>query len=110
MDKNFGLRGTDLDEIISVLNGHPEVEEACIFGSRAIGNFKRGSDVDIAFKGEELNFEITTHISYLLNEETSMPYKFDVLNYHTINSTDLSGHIDKVGIGFFTRQIILSTP
>ena len=110
MDKNFGLKGTDLENIISVISQHPEVEEAYIFGSRALGNFKRGSDVDIALKGEKLNFEITTHIGYLLNEETIMPYKFDVLNYHTINNTDLSRHIDRVGIDFFTRQSIRPTP
>jgi predicted nucleotidyltransferase len=103
LDKNFGLKGKDLENIISVLNQHPEVEKAYIFGSRAMGNFKRGSDVDIALKGDKLNFETTTHIGYQLNEETSMPYKFDVLNYHTINNTDLSRHIDRVAIDFFTR-------
>lgn len=52
----------------------------------------------MALKGTELTFEGVTRISYLLNEETFMPYKFDVLQYETIKSTELIDHIDRVGI------------
>ncbi len=52
----FGLHECDIDEIIHHLNNFPEVEEAYIFGSRAIGDFNNGSDVDIALKGTGLNF------------------------------------------------------
>ncbi len=101
-DKNknhffFGLKGGDIKDIITILSQHPEVEEAYIFGSRAKNIYKNGSDVDIAVKGDALNFNIVRHISYLLNEETQMPNFFDVLNYHTINNKDLLDHIDRVG-------------
>lgn len=105
-DSDFGLKEKDLEKIISILSKEPEVEEAIIFGSRAKGNYNNGSDVDIALKGEKLNFKITTRISYLLNEETNMPYKFDVLNYHTISNKDLAGHIERVGINFYHAQKI----
>ena len=50
--------------------------------------------MDIAIKGAELDFDTISQISYLLNEETSMPYKFDLVNYHSIQEPALLDHID----------------
>jgi uncharacterized protein len=101
VNKSAGFQQSDLAIIISILQKYPEVAGAWLFGSRAKGNYKTGSDVDIALKGEHLTAEITSNISYQLNEETSLPYKFDVLNYHVISNLDLKEHIDRVGIRFF---------
>jgi len=105
VNKYVGFRQNDLSIIVSVLQEHKEVTEAWIFGSRAKGNFRVGSDVDIALKGEYLNAEIVSKISYLLNEETSLPYKFDILNYHSISNEDLKQHIDRVGICFYPEKV-----
>ncbi len=99
----FGLKEDDLENIIKVLQQYTEVEEAIIFGSRAKGNYKNGSDVDIALKGTTLDYETTTDISSVLNEETLMPYRFDVLNYHTVSNKDLTEHINRFGISFYKR-------
>nr|WP_262897984.1 nucleotidyltransferase domain-containing protein [Algoriphagus oliviformis] len=103
MENRFGLSDADLEEILDILSKEAQVEQAFIFGSRAKGNFKTGSDVDIALKGEALDFDTLSQISYLLNEETNMPYKFDVLNYHTIKEPALLAHIDRVGVQVFQR-------
>jgi predicted nucleotidyltransferase len=99
----FGLKDEDLQNIIKVLQQHSEAEEAIIFGSRAKGNYKNGSDVDIALKGTTLDYKTTTEISYILNEETQMPYRFDVLNYYTISNKDLTEHINRTGISFYKK-------
>lgn len=104
MKNKFGLFDTDLESIIRILGNQSKVEGALIFGSRAKGNFKTGSDVDIALKGDKLDFDTVSQVSYLLNEETNMPYKFDVLNYHTIKEPELINHIDRVGIEVFHRS------
>ncbi|MBW8331636.1 MAG: nucleotidyltransferase domain-containing protein [Prolixibacteraceae bacterium] len=96
-----GLRQKDIEIIVSVIQTHPEVTEACLFGSRAKGNFRTGSDVDLALKGDKLTTEIVSSISYQLNEETTLPYKFDVLNYNSISNNDLKEHIDRIGIRLF---------
>ncbi len=67
----LGLKDGDLKNIITVLQQEAEVEEAIIFGSRAKGNYKKGSDVDIALKGTGLDYRIIGNISYILNEETN---------------------------------------
>jgi len=100
---NTGLLQPDLDIVLSVLGEFPNVKEAIIFGSRAKGNFRNGSDVDIALKGENINLEIVTNISYRLNEETILPYKFDVLDYQNINNSKLTEHINRKGISFYIR-------
>lgn len=103
MDSAFGLSSADLEAIVAILQKHPQVMEAVIFGSRAKGNYKIGSDVDVALKGEKLDFNTISNISYLLNEETLMPYKFDVLNYHTISNAELVEHINRVGLSFYKK-------
>lgn len=96
-NKNFGLSGDDLDLIKTILSEFPEVESAYLFGSRAKGNYQRGSDVDIALKGKNLDRDILLTISHILNEITTMPYQFDLLQHDTINNADLIEHIDRVG-------------
>ncbi len=103
MKGRFGLSNQDLSAIIDTLKQEPNVEKAYIFGSRAKGSYKPGSDVDIALKGNQLTIEDISRISYLLNEETNMPYKFDLINYSSIKEPALISHIDRVGIEFYTR-------
>ena len=102
--RDLGLVENDLQALVGVLKQFPAVEQAIIFGSRAKGTFKNGSDVDLALRGESLSFEQTSRISYLLNEETLMPYKLDVLQYETIKSPELVEHIDRVGVIIFQRH------
>lgn len=97
-----GLTENDIKVITGILEQQAEVEQAILFGSRAKGNYKNGSDVDIALKGRNINFKTTSHISYLLNEETQLPYKFDVLNYNSTEK-DVVEHIARIGIEFYKK-------
>jgi len=103
MNFNFGLRQSDVIALHGILEKYPAIEQACIFGSRAKGNFRPGSDVDIALKGTGLTLHVINNISFELNEETTMPYKFDVLNYHTITDPALLDHINRAGIVFYEK-------
>jgi predicted nucleotidyltransferase len=100
----FGLKDGDIKTIRDILAKHSEVEKAFVFGSRAKGNYKNGSDVDIALKGEKITFKTISDINYELNEETLMPYGFDILNYHTIQNPDLVEHIDRMGVCFYEKK------
>lgn len=94
----FGLKENDILVLNQVLASYPGVTEAYIFGSRAKGNYKNGSDVDIAIKGKNISYDLVLDIATYLNEETLMPYRFDILDYHSINNKELSEHIDRAGI------------
>lgn len=100
----FGLTQKDINTIISVLFTYKEIDRAIIFGSRAKGNYKNGSDVDIALIGEKVSFEIVSNVSSILNEETNMPYKFDIIDYNSITNLDFKEHIDRVGMIIFQQK------
>lgn len=97
----FGLEEHDVSTIKNILKEYPEVLEAYIFGSRAKGNFKLGSDVDIAVKGNNISFRTISSINSKLNEETPLPYHFDILNYNSLTNLELLNHIDRMGKKFY---------
>ena len=100
----FGLTGADIEQISTIIGSFPEVQQAIIFGSRALGSHKNGSDVDIALKGKNIPHAIVTRIKYQLNEETTMPYFFDVVDYDALRNEELKTHIDQFGKIFFARH------
>jgi predicted nucleotidyltransferase len=100
----FGLRPRDLAEIIATLKKFPAVEKAIIFGSRAKGNYKKGSDVDIAVKGARITHDVVLAISFVLNEDSAMPYFFDIVHFEKITEKELLDHIERVGQDIFLRR------
>jgi predicted nucleotidyltransferase len=95
----IGFKENDLQEILGVLKLFPEVQEVILFGSRAKGNHRPGSDVDLALK--IAGSDVTNRVSGVLNDELMLPYKFDVLNIDSISSPDLLDHIERIGISLF---------
>lgn len=100
----FGLRNRDINLITNVLKVFPEVEEVLIFGSRAIGNYKKSSDIDLVLKGKKVNDKLANHIKGILDDKLPLPYKFDVVNYSTISNPDFIEHIDRVGLVFYQKS------
>lgn len=103
MNDVFGLSISDIDVIIGILEAYPEINEVIIFGSRAKETYKKGSDIDIALKGMKLE-PIVSQIAGKLNEETTLPYYFDVVDYESIGSSNLKDHIDRVGIVLYKTE------
>lgn len=101
---DFGLRPEELAEIIRILQKFPGVEEAILFGSRAKGNFKKGSDVDLAIKGQGIDRGIVAALSILLNEESATPYFYDIVHCEEIAEPELLDHIQRVGKCIYTRS------
>ena len=67
-----------------------------LFGSRAKGNAREGSDIDIALKGTDLDSRLLTQIS-MDYDTLNFPWKLDVIIYDQIENPDLKDHIDRVG-------------
>lgn len=99
-----GLLERDLKYILKAASHYSEIEEIIIFGSRAMGNYKKGSDVDIALKGQNVNRTTVSRLSDDLNEEYPLPYFFDLVNYHEISNEELIKHIDNVGKIIYKRE------
>lgn len=99
--KDFGISDNSSRLIKEALQKYPEVEEVVIFGSRARGSFKRGSDIDLAIKGKECNEQLAMNISTWLNEEMPLPYFVDIIYYNEFMHQQLKEHIDRFGKTFF---------
>ncbi len=98
----LGLSSKELSEITLILKKFPDIQETILFGSRAMGTFKPASDVDIALKGR-ITLQVVARVKALLEEESSMPYTFDVVDYHTIETTAFKEHIDQHGQSIYKR-------
>lgn len=100
----FGLLKQDIEYILTALNRFEEIEKAFIFGSRAIGNYKRGSDIDIAISGEKITPKTIYQLSELLNEEYPLPYYFDIIHYEKVKNEKLVEHIKTYGKELYRQQ------
>ena len=92
-----GLSEETLTAIVSAIAQFREIESAVLYGSRAKGNYRGGSDVDLAIKGGQVSDATIKRLSDILNEELPLPYFFDVIHFEAITSTDLVAHINRVG-------------
>jgi predicted nucleotidyltransferase len=99
----FGLPESDLGLIITELSNNKNIDEAILFGSRAKGNYKNGSDIDIALKGEGINLNDILDLSIAV-EKLNLPYKLDLIIYNRIKENALIGHINRVGVLLFKRN------
>jgi len=100
----YGLRKRDLENIYAVLSKWSQVEKAIIFGSRALGNYKKGSDIDLAITGKKVEESICKKVSEQLNEEYPIPFFVEVINYNTIKNQALKEHIQKYGIIIYQKS------
>ncbi len=101
----YGLSEEQLAEIIAFIKGYPEVEEAILFGSRAIDTYKEASDIDIAIKGEKVTAGLAATIKFDLEEDTFLPFFFDVLAYPSLTNRALIEHIDNKGVRLFGGDV-----
>ena len=67
-----GLSKEQVAIIRNVFLHHPSIEEALLFGSRAFGNHKATSDIDIALKGTMTEMTLS-RVKCTLNEEMPIP-------------------------------------
>lgn len=96
----FGLDAHTLAAITACLQRFPEIAWAKIYGSRAKGNYQRGSDIDLAFSSP------TDCCANLLEALNSLPtpYLFDVTHVETLRHDGLKAHIERVGVAFYQRE------
>lgn len=110
MDKrHFGISNRSFDYIQEFLHSQKKIEEVVIYGSRAMGNHKKASDIDLAIKGENLTYKEISHIHFVLNKELPIPYFVDVLHYEDLDNEELKKHIDNEGKVFFSASLMRET-
>ena len=85
-----------------IFSKYNEVDEVILYGSRAKGNWKKGSDIDLTLKGEKIQLKILNKISLEL-DDLLLPYFLDISILHQISNPDLVDHIERVGVVLYKR-------
>lgn len=101
--REFGLPDTALRGLRSVLERHPQVRRVIVFGSRAKGNFRPGSDIDLALDAPNMPFAELLHIEREI-DDLLLPYETDVVLLAQIESPALLEHIARVGKTFWVSH------
>lgn len=99
----YGLTESELKDIQAVLSHFPNVQKTVLFGSRAAGTHRPGSDIDLAIYGEQLTFDEYLEMKIAL-EEIGMLQEMDVVRFKTIDHPEFVDHIERVGIELYKKE------
>lgn len=98
----YGLDEDTLQEIYRILSRYDEVREAVLYGSRAKGNYKPFSDIDLTLKGD---VSLDTLLDVMREfDESSLPYMFDVSIFNSLTNKELIEHIARCGKKIYERS------
>ena len=102
----FGLSAHTLQRLHSVLIQHPHVQRAVVYGSRAKGNFRPGSDIDLSLYPAEGAHIAPGELANILDEidELLLPYTVDLSVFEQLDNPALREHITRVGQVLYERS------
>ena len=98
----FGLSDATIEKIRSVFARYPQVEKAVLYGSRAKGTYKPGSDIDLSLEGPALDWRVVGRL-YEALDDLLLPYKFSLIVHDKALDPEVAAHIARVGITVFER-------
>lgn len=99
----FGLKDQHSQKIRAIFSSYNQIEKVLVYGSRAIGNYRNNSDIDLSLIGNKIDFDILLKIENQL-DDLLLPYEIDLSIYHKIENSDLIDHINRVGIIFYEKN------
>lgn len=100
----FGLKETTIEKLCGVFAKYPQVSKAVLYGSRAKGNYKNGSDIDLTLHG---GADLTLNVLYKILDDIDdllLPYTIDLSIYRTLSDPDFLDHIHRVGVTFYDKS------
>ncbi len=96
----FGLSDTVIRELQDVFRRHANIEKVLIFGSRSKGNYRAGSDIDLAVVGQGIDYSQLLAIQCEI-DDLELLYSIDLLDYQKEKGTPIGDHIDRVAQIFY---------
>lgn len=96
----FGLSDTVIKELQDVFRRHTNIKKVLIFGSRSKGNYRVGSDIDLAVIGNDIDYNQILSILCEI-DDLDLLYSVDLLDYQKKKGSPIGDHIDRVGQVFY---------
>lgn len=100
----FGLSDRTITKIQRVFEKNTQVDKVVVYGSRAKGNFRPGSDIDLTLFGSDLDQQSCSDIAEEL-DELLLPYMIDLSVFGQLQHAELKEHIMRVGQVFYQRSL-----
>jgi predicted nucleotidyltransferase len=100
----YGLKVSTIARIKGVFAALPEIERVILYGSRARGTFRNGSDIDLTIVGDGVTHSQLLRMENQL-DDLLLPYTIDLSLLRQIDNPDLLDHIRRVGVVFYERQL-----
>jgi predicted nucleotidyltransferase len=101
--QSFGLPEPAIQAIQKVLAAHPEVQQALVYGSRALGRQRPASDIDLTLIGPAIDVGTLAQIEAEL-DDLLLPWMIDLSCLADLNHPPLLAHIERVGQVFYRRE------
>ena len=98
----FGLKEADIEQILLVFDNYPAIEKAILYGSRAKGNYRDSSDIDLCLVGDTLDLDLLLKVENKI-DNLLLPYNIDLSIFHKLDNLDLINHIERVGVLIYDK-------
>ncbi|PKM17978.1 MAG: hypothetical protein CVV11_17920 [Gammaproteobacteria bacterium HGW-Gammaproteobacteria-15] len=102
--ENYGLSRQALQQIRQCLAQQAQIEQAVLYGSRAMGTYRPGSDIDLVIVGPQFSHQQLLQLLTTL-DDMLLPYSFDISRMQDIENADLLAHIARVGKVLYQRSL-----
>jgi predicted nucleotidyltransferase len=101
--RRFGLKEATINQIISVFLQYPQIHKVLLYGSRAKGNYRNGSDIDLTLIGDVRYSQLSSIEDKI--DDLLLPYSFDISIFSDIDNLDLINSINRIGVVFYENAI-----
>jgi predicted nucleotidyltransferase len=93
----YGLSQRTIDSMEKIFHKYDNIKQVILYGSRAKGNYRNASDIDITLKTDE-SFTCMQLLRVMGDfDDSDIPYLVDISIYDKLDNAALKEHINRVG-------------
>ena len=96
----YGLPKKAIAKLCGVFSQYPAIQSVLLYGSRAKGNYRPGSDIDLSIQAPALGLSDLLAIENQI-DDLLLPWTVDLSLLHQIDNPDLLDHIHRIGIPLY---------
>ncbi len=100
MNDSFGLPAYAITGLHDIFKKHPAIERVTLYGSRAKGNFRNNSDIDLIITAPDMAWGEFNQLGIEI-DDLLLPWKVDLALLHYVDNRDLLDHVSRVGVPVF---------
>lgn len=102
-ETQYGLPFSAVASLRSVFSRWNGIESVWLYGSRAKGNYRHGSDIDLTIKGGGLRLSDLLAIENEI-DDLLLPWSVDLSLFDDVDNDALREHIERVGVLFYNAN------